>query len=474
MMNGHGAHDLVAGEVADPQRHFHIIDAFQMPRWSWSHSRWEKQAKGTLLPPATAKPMHLAQRLAIIRSAVERNSNFMPPLAIGGAVERQRFMKLTSTKNLLGRPGQRFLLFGMLSTTEDGRYALEDADGVVGLDLQDAVPGEGIFTEGSFILVEGEYTQEERIRAAAIGHPPGESRKAARKLWSDTDFNGTGAISLNEESLLKVHEQRNDDVCMIFISEFHLDHHKTMASFRAMLQGFVDAQFIPFAFVLCGNFLSAPHQGGDTVRLYQDAFAQLGDLLLSYPSILTRSRFIFVPGPSDPFPTPLLPRPALPAIITSKLLSKISTSNSGTVASSANRFRFVSNPARLQYFGQEIVVCRDDLMSRMLRNTVRLKDGERGAREVDLKKYLVSTILDQAHLCPLPQQSRPVLWEHDHALRLYPMPTALVLADKFDRYELTYEGCHVFNPSSFRGSSFGWTTYYPATGRAERSELPRA
>lgn len=53
-----------------------------------------RQHKGTLLPPATAKPMHLAQRLAIIRAAVERNSNFMPPLAIGGAIERQRFMKV--------------------------------------------------------------------------------------------------------------------------------------------------------------------------------------------------------------------------------------------------------------------------------------------------------------------------------------------------------------------------------------------
>lgn len=37
-----GAHDLVAGELADPQRHFHIIDAFHVPRWNWSHGRWER------------------------------------------------------------------------------------------------------------------------------------------------------------------------------------------------------------------------------------------------------------------------------------------------------------------------------------------------------------------------------------------------------------------------------------------------
>lgn len=38
---------------------------------------------------------------------------------------------------------------------------------------------------------------------------------------------------------------------------------------------------------------------------------------------------------------------------------------------------------------------------------------------------LVSTILDQAHLSPMTQQVRPISWEHDHALRLYPMPTTV-------------------------------------------------
>lgn len=44
----------------------------------------------------------------------------------------------------------------------------------------------------------------------------------------------------------------------------------------------------------------------------------------------------------------------------------------------------------------------------------------------------------------------------------------LVLADKYERYELTYEGCHVFNPGSFLGNSFEWSTYYPSSQRSER------
>lgn len=70
-------------------------------------------------------------------------------------------------------------------------------------------------------------------------------------------------------------------------------------------------------------------------------------------------------------------------------------------------------------------------------------------------------------------------WEFDYALRLYPMPTALVLADKSTSYELTYElgdqgldgKCHVFNPGSFVGASYGWTTYHTDTRKSEPSEL---
>lgn len=69
-----------------------------------------------------------------------RNEHFLPPLAVGpGVRERQSFMKLTTTKNLLGRHGQSCLLFGRLSTMPDGAYALEDSEGSVVLDLSQAV-----------------------------------------------------------------------------------------------------------------------------------------------------------------------------------------------------------------------------------------------------------------------------------------------------------------------------------------------
>lgn len=41
-------------------------------------------------------------------------------------------------------------------------------------------PGDGLFTEGCFALVEGEYTQNATLEVVAIGQPPCEGRDVAR------------------------------------------------------------------------------------------------------------------------------------------------------------------------------------------------------------------------------------------------------------------------------------------------------
>lgn len=43
----------------------------------------------------------------------------------------------------------------------------------------------------------------------------------------------------------------------------------------------------------------------------------------------------------------------------------------------------------------------------------------------------------------------------------------LVLADKYEKYKITYTGCHVFNPGSFVGKSFVFSTYKPAETNSE-------
>jgi hypothetical protein len=47
--------------------------------------------------------------------------------------------QLSSTKDLLGRSGIDFLLFGMLAHNQEGNLCIEDLDGRVALDLSNGV-----------------------------------------------------------------------------------------------------------------------------------------------------------------------------------------------------------------------------------------------------------------------------------------------------------------------------------------------
>lgn len=79
----------------------------------------------------------ISQYLGAHLQIILRNENFTPP-ALGGH-DRSSYLKLTSIRNLLGRAGQLFLLFGMLSRDPAGRLCLEDGEGRVVLDMDDAV-----------------------------------------------------------------------------------------------------------------------------------------------------------------------------------------------------------------------------------------------------------------------------------------------------------------------------------------------
>lgn len=47
--------------------------------------------------------------------------------------------QLRSSKQLLGRAGDRFLLFGLLGYSKEGKLCLEDAEGKVDLDFSQLV-----------------------------------------------------------------------------------------------------------------------------------------------------------------------------------------------------------------------------------------------------------------------------------------------------------------------------------------------
>ncbi|KAH9482742.1 DNA polymerase epsilon subunit B [Psilocybe cubensis] len=448
-------------ELIDPDKHIFFIDAFEMPRWIWSTERGTFERHSSPLTSAGSPETRVASirdRLNIIKQCVLRNEHFAPSTL--PSRDRERLVTLKSTKQLLGRAGERFLLLGMLTYNKEGKICLEDLDGFVVLDFSTLdEPGDGLFSEGCFALVEGEYTEDATLEIIAIGQPPCEPREVARSIYGHIDFLGKGSTSLLEDSQFRIRVREEiPELNFFFLSDVWLDHPQTLLGIQKMFDNCIENDFIPQVIVMCGNFTSKSiaHGNGRDVQRYQDNFDSLADLIAAYPSITRTTHFVFVPGPLDITVNSTLPRRPLLSSFTGRLRTKLS------------KVHFASNPCRIKFFDQEIVIFREDLMARMLRNVVGVKPE---AKSEDLKRFLVQSILDQSHLSPFTINIQPVLSDYDHSLRLYPLPTALILADKYDSYKVTYTGCHVFNPGSFIGKSLTLSTYTPAEVNSEECVL---
>lgn len=80
------------------------------------------------------------------------------------------------------------------------------------------------------------------------------------------------------------------------------------------------------------------------------------------------------------------------------------------------------------FFQQEIVIFREDIVTKMCRNCVYFPESG------DVPSHFSRTILSQGHLAPLPLHVIPTYWDHDRAMWLYPLPDLVVIGDKFDPF----------------------------------------
>jgi DNA polymerase epsilon subunit 2 len=96
---------------------------------------------------------------------------------------------------------------------------------------------------------------------------------------------------------------------------------------------------------------------------------------------------------------------------------------------------------------QPMDVALDEEIHAATSHLPRSNDSEKPSQSDLAARKLIKTLFDQSHLSPFSQSVRPVFWDHASALSLYPLPTALVLADaESPAFCVSYEGCHVLNP----------------------------
>ena len=384
------------------------------------------------------------------------------PAVVGAGVsasteEQEKKYHLKSVDFLLGTTSKLtdVIVLGMLTQIKHGKYSLEDPSGVMDLDLSEAKFHRGLYTENCFVLVEGWY-EDMVFHVTAMGHPPAESAETTRSYTGNLNFFG-GPLETSAKcsaELLKIEEADEDGAMMVFLSDVWLDKAAVMSQLGKLFAGY--SAVPPTAFVLMGNFLSATPLGGSSqhAKVLKDHFRQLADLIAEHPSLLEKSKFVFVPGNSDPgFPS-ICPKPPIPNFIVQDIQKKVPGALMAT------------NPCRLQYCTQEIVLFREDIVSKMCRNCIYFPESG------DIPSHFGKTIVSQSHLAPLPLHICPVYWDFDRSMWLYPLPDLVVTADKFDPFVTEQSGCTIVNPGSFAKNEFSFKTYIPKTRQVEDSQIP--
>ncbi|KIW05682.1 uncharacterized protein PV09_03545 [Verruconis gallopava] len=341
-----------------------------------------------------------------------------------------------------------------------------------------------------------------------------------------TDFLGVGSERATGIRMRKLESQilgpgapHAGNAKIAIASELNLDNPASLAAVRTLLSTYsaLDPSEFPMSLVLIGNFVShaalAGSPGSGSIE-YKEYFNALASVFSDYPQLIARLNIVFVPGDKDAWHSAFsagaaspLPQKPVPELFTSRLRRVMAEANREVGGSGKGRKEgeivWTSNPTRLTWFGTagEMAILRDDATGRLRRNALRFNketiDDEADedmmscangtnrepesqvtqTMEVDppptvskidpdtlTARRLTKTILDQGHLAPYSLHTRPVHWDYGSALQLYPLPTALVLADpEAPAFALNYMGCCVINPGCIvdgrRGEKARWVEY---------------
>jgi DNA polymerase epsilon subunit 2 len=381
-----------------------------------------------------------AQRFALVHQRILKQNVFRPKLVSADGRQassdgRHVTHTLTPIESLLGRAGVRFLL-GMIVQVEEGRYYLEDNTAQVPLDVSEAqILTDGFLTENCIVLVEGEMV-DGTLHVHRMGNPIVETRNEALTSigLSASDIFHSMSTLAELEDIREQEVLHGPEGMLVVLSNVHLDKPNVMEKLKTLFMGFQDANPL---YILMGNFMSS----GSNTKELMGYFEDLTNLIGEIDGLAQEGRFIFVPGPNDPGIADILPRPPLPKYCTTSLRQKLANAT------------FASNPCRIRYFSKEIVIYRNNVTSQLQRSAL-LPPRDSGSRNV---QHAVKTLLDQGHLCPYP---KPIYWQVDHAMRLYPLPDALILGDRVDQFFENYAECDVVNPGPF-SKDFAFVVYRP-------------
>ncbi|CBI15355.3 unnamed protein product, partial [Vitis vinifera] len=434
-----------------------IVDAFLMSKFCYDPIKkifYENTGRLAIHGDASAKSALYRNRFLLLFQRLSRDQHFSKP-AFDTEMSHFGSCEISPIQSLIGQTGKRWVM-GVISQLEDGHFFLEDLTASLALLHQQYKITTGFFSENTIIVAEGEMFLDGIFQVSTCGFPPLEDRDESLASLSGLDFFGGGTLTREETLRLAGLEKKAVNDMFVILSDVWLDNEETMGKLATVLDGYENVEVVPSLFIFMGNFCSHPcnlsFHSFSSLRLQ---FGKLGQMIASHPRLKEHSQFLFIPGPDDAGPSTVLPRCALPNYLTEEFKKYIPNAI------------FSSNPCRIKFYTQEIVLFRQDLLYRMRRSCLVPPSPEETS---DPFEHLVATITHQSHLCPLPLSVQPIIWNYDHCLHLYPNPHTIVLGDRSEQKAFKYTGIMCFNPGSFSNEST-FVAYRPCTQEVELSAL---
>lgn len=444
-----------------------LLDAFDTPRIDFDERL--KSYKLTSSPPfdlhpaAESKPKMFRDRLVFIQQRLFRSTFKMRGMGASKSADENVY-ELSTVDSLLGITEPRYLC-GYLVNPVEGETHLEDLTGIIQIVFAPDVGGikERLFAIGCIVIVQG--AMEGKIFVVTqIAMPPAELREQSLNSMGLVDAFGNNTRQQQMSRMLELENESHESLFVI-ISDVLIDNAIVLEKLQVVFEGYEQCGVDPL-FILIGPFTNVSYLQDGARSLITSQFRTLADLICTCPRLSQNAKFVLVPSAEDPGMGSVLPRRKILDMFTKDLKAKIPN------------ISFASNPCRIRFFTQEIVIFRESILRRMQRNLVYKTNTAAAAvgvsqeqeEEKEPPQLLAHTLLDQGHLAPLPMTIRPIYWELDHAMRLNPIPDLLVLADQAEQFNYNYRDCNVTNPGSFV-TDFSFLAYRPATRSVEFSRV---
>lgn len=496
------APDAPAAAPLEWRDYFRVVLADAQPRYRFDRARKQFGLAAGAGGGLEARLALFSSRYALLADRLARNETFQKPSVSSHTLQGGGGAQITLVKNLLGRDGQHFILFGLLLTSASGAYTLEDASDTVEVSLAQAIKTEGLYyCPGMFVVAEGIYSALAAaygvggcFHVSNLGHPPAERREASLDNYGHVDFMGvlSGVAGRLDKAMRRRLAQLERQLAhhrLVFLGgDCFLDlarHVEALARFLAKLEQQLAAGAAPLALVLSGLFASQPLTATSTAAgapphsaAYKLRFDDLAAMVARHPRVAAQVKFVVTPGAHDPWQSTYLlgnssanvwPQHALMAVFTNRLARVLPRGN----------LVLALNPFRFSYLLQEIVVMRDNLCQKLRRNDLVLAEAAGAAPDavaprIRQARKLVKTLLDQGTLQPFKPELKAVRPQLDHALRIEPLPTVLVMNDATcGAFEVTYNGCKVVNTGAMLGAGrkMAYVEYAPSTRKFEFKEV---